>query len=100
MSPCKIKNNGLFLNSENVLVVGLNYIFNAIVMVETGQKVIVFCCCCCCDFTPDNTKGSASSLLYASFTCASPLTLVKLVLIYTRVSSHIKRSYMPTSGTE
>lgn len=82
-----------------MLLVGLNYIFNAIVVVETGQKVIVFRCCCC-DFTPDNTKGSAASLLYASFTCAIPLTLAKLVLIYTSVSSHIKRSYMPTSGTE
>lgn len=70
----------------------------AVVRVETGQKVIVVFVV---GILPTiNTKRFASPLLYASSTCAGPTISLNLVLIYTSLSSHIKRSYMPTSRTE
>lgn len=47
-----------------------------------------------------NTKEFAFPLLYASSTCAGPLTSVNLVLIYTSLSSHVRRSYTPISRAE
>lgn len=95
--PCRTK-KGLFLNfREFIISRSLDYIFNAVVQVEIGQKVIVVVV----GILPMiNTKGFASPLLYACSTCSGPLTSVNLVLIYTSLSSHIKRSYMPASRTE
>lgn len=62
--------------------------------VETGHRVMVVFVVGILPMI--DTKGFALSLLYASSTCAAPMTLVNLILIYTR----IKKSYMLTSRTE
>lgn len=62
--------------------------------VETGHRVMVVFVVGILPMI--DTKGFALLLLYASSTCAAPMTLVNLILIYTR----IKKSYMPTSRTE
>lgn len=72
-----------------------DYIFNAVVQVEAEQKVIVVFV-----VVMINTNRFVSPLLYASSTCAGPLVSVNLVLIYTTLSSPMKKSYMHTSRIE